>query len=396
VSTPLRVAHLVSHPIPYFAPLYRELSGRAEIDLTVFFLSDKSVGEHFDPEFGRTIAWDVPLLAGYQSRFLSHSEQENPLRHALTSLRVARTLSSGEFDIVWAHGYNQPAVWLMGLRRGRNATPLLIREEAHLLRDRSLVRRALKELPTRRLLSRAYGLYIGERNRAFFERYGTPEASLFRAPYCVDNDAWQNSAADLAPRRHELRSSFGITDDAPVLLYCGKLIPKKQPAMLVNAFAELSSKGKAWLLLVGDGALRGDLESLIADAGLERVILTGFLNQTEVPRAYVAADVFVLPSRGEPWGLVVNEAMNFGLPVVVSDRVGCAPDLVHDGENGFVFPRDDGAALTLALERLVGEPALRRRFGERSRAIVGEYSIEVCADGIVAACQEIARRAGSS
>jgi glycosyltransferase involved in cell wall biosynthesis len=167
-----------------------------------------------------------------------------------------------------------------------------------------------------------------------------------------------------------------------VILFAAKLIPKKAPLVLVQAFRRVRERVPCALLIVGDGELRPEVQ---AAAGPD-VHLAGFLNQSELPDAYAAADVFCLPSVfHETWGLVVNEALNFGLPVVVSDKVGCAADLVRPGWNGEVVPAGDPAPLADALETLVRDERLRREFGERGRELVGEYSIEACADGIEAA-----------
>jgi glycosyltransferase involved in cell wall biosynthesis len=141
------------------------------------------------------------------------------------------------------------------------------------------------------------------------------------------------------------------------------------------------------LLIAGDGPLRAEMQCRVAALHVPDVRFAGFLNQSELPSAYAVADAFVLPSKiHETWGLVVNEAMNFGLPVVVSDKAGCAADLVRSGANGLVVPHGDTAALAGAIARLVDEPDTRARFGVVSRRIIDRYSIESCADGIVAAC----------
>jgi glycosyltransferase involved in cell wall biosynthesis len=210
---------------------------------------------------------------------------------------------------------------------------------------------------------------------------------MFRAPYSVDNAFFRGEGARLAPHREEIRRSFGITDAHPVVLFAGKLIPKKQPLRLLDAFASVRAGRPCSLLIAGDGPLRSAMESAVRRQAIPDVHIAGFLNQHELPRAYVAADVFALPSNlHETWGLVVNEAMNFGLPVVVSDRVGCADDLVQQGENGMVVHHDDTAALARSIASLVDDEGLRRRFGAASRARVARYSIEATANGIVAAC----------
>ncbi len=140
-------------------------------------------------------------------------------------------------------------------------------------------------------------------------------------------------------------------------------------------------------ILVGDGPMRGEVERAVADRAVPDVHLPGFLNRSEVARAYAAADVFVLPSAlHETWGAVVNEAMNFSLPVVVTDKVGCAADLVRNGENGYVVPSDDVTDLARAIESLVQDPERRRAFGARSREVVDAWTYERAAEGVVEAC----------
>lgn len=395
----VRLAHVVSHPIQYFAPLYRELARRPEVDLTVFFCSDATVGTYHDSGFGRAIRWDVPLLEGYRWRMYPSARGAPATDRfvARPNLDVVREIASGRYDAVWVHGYMQATTWLaVAAARARGMT-VLLRDEQTLLKRRPWHRRVIKEPLLRALFAQCSGLYIGEENRRYLRQYGIPERRLFFAPYAVDNAFLQRRARQLARRRDALRRSFGISDDAPVVLFVGKFVEKKQPLRLLDAFARVRRARACWLLMAGDGPLRSAAEALAGRLGVPGVRFTGFLNQTELPSAYAAADVFVLPSsHDETWGLVVNEAMNFGLPVVVTDRVGCARDLVHAGENGFVVPHDDTDALDCAIDALVADAGLRARFGRKSRTRIESYSVERAADGIVEACLTRGVRADES
>ncbi len=388
-SRPLRVAHLVSHPIPYFAPLYRELSSRHEIDLTVYFYSDASVRPYADAEFGRAVQWDQSLLEGYRWKLLPSAERTDISTRALKQPNwdIVREIAGGAFDVLWVHGYAHATTWLAVAAARARGMRVLIRDEQTLLHGRPAAKAALKGGALRALYSQASALYIGEENRRCFAHYGMPPERMFAARYCVDNARFRDAASALAPRRAEIRSSFGVTDEAPVVLFAGKLIEKKQPLMLIEAFARVRAEQPCWLLIAGDGPQCAAAEALVARLGILNVLFAGFLDEGALPSAYVAADVFVLPSKlHETWGLVVNEAMNFGLPVVVSNKVGCAADLVHRGENGYVVPHDSVVELAAAISRLCGDAELRARFGAESQRIVERYSIEACADGIVAAC----------
>lgn len=386
---PIRLAHVVSHPIQYFAPLYRELARRPEVDLTVFFCSDRTAAAFHDPGFGRVVRWDTPLLEGYRWRVLP-SARGAPIPRGFgwrPNPDIVREIASGAYDALWVHGYMRSTTWLaVAAARARGMT-VLLRDEQTLIDRRPLSRAALKEVPLRALFAMCAGLYIGEQNRQYLRRYGVPDRRLFFAPYCVDNAFFQREANRLRPERDEIRRSLGVENDAPVVLFAGKLIEKKQPLRLLEAFGRVRRARRCWLLLAGDGPLRERAETWVRRQGIPGVRFLGFLNQSELPRAYVAADIFVLPSsHHETWGLVVNEAMNFGLPLVVSDRVGCGADLVEEGRNGFIVPHDSTAGLAEAIGRLIEDPDLRQRFGRRSRARVGLYSIERAADGIVEAC----------
>jgi len=395
---PVRLAHVVSHPVPYFAPLYRELARRPAVDLTVFFYSDATLRTYHDREFGRSVEWDTPLLSGYRWRLLP-SALGAPLD--ATALRrphwdIARAIALGGYDALWAHGYQHLATWLAVAAARARRMRVLVRDEQTLLHRRPATRRALKALALRALFSQASALYIGHQNRRHFAAYGVPRERMHFAPYCVDNNALRRRAGELRPRRRELRARFGVEGDAPVVLFAGKLIAKKQPLRLIEAFARVRREHRASLLIAGEGPLRADAEALVARLSVPDVRFAGFLNASRLPEAYAAADIFVLPSAlHETWGLVVNEAQNFALPVVVSDKVGCAADLVPHGEAGFVVPHDDTAALARAIATLVGDPALRARLGERGRTIVERYSITAAADGIVAACLATTEREGA-
>jgi glycosyltransferase involved in cell wall biosynthesis len=380
----VRLAHLVSHPIHNQAPLYRELAARPGIDLTVYFYSDASVRGYRDREFGREVRWDTPLLDGYYSRFLPSAARTRIQGRygAAPNWDVLHEVLAERFDALWIHGYAHLNTWLAAAAGPLRGSRILLREEQTLLHDRPAHTTALKEIALRALFSRVYGLYIGEQNRRYLLRFGLDEQRLFPARYCVDNDYFRRRADELAPRRDELRALLGIEPGVPVILFAAKLIPKKAPFVLLDAFRRVRDRVPCALLVAGEGELRADLEAAAGPG----VHFAGFLNQTELPRAYAAADVFCLPSvEHETWGLVVNEALNFGLPVVVSDKVGCAADLVRPGWNGFVVPAGEPEPLADALETLVADEALRSELGNHGRGLVREYSIEACADGIVAA-----------
>lgn len=396
IAKPIRLAHLVSHPIQYFAPLYRELATRPEIDLTVYFYSDATAGEFHDAGFGRSVVWDTPLLGGYEHRFLPSARRTGISGGFLKrpNIDIVQAIARERYDAMWVHGYAHMTTWLAAAAAQARGTKVLIRDDQTLLHGRPAHRQALKTVALRSLYARAYGLYPGQQSRRYFRRYGMAPERLYRARYSVDNAYFRARATELALRRAEVRAAFGITNDAPVVLFCGKLIDKKQPLALLEAFGRVRADQPCWLLIAGDGELRGAAEATITRHNVPNVKLAGFLNQSQLPEAYAAADMLVLPSKlHETWGHVVNEAMNFGLPIVVSDKVGCANELVEHGGNGFIVPHNNVSALADAIAALVRDPEQRAAFGARSRAIIEQCGPEQSADDIVAACLAATGRA---
>jgi glycosyltransferase involved in cell wall biosynthesis len=171
-----------------------------------------------------------------------------------------------------------------------------------------------------------------------------------------------------------------------VILSIARLVPKKQPLVLLEAFRRLRASHQCTLVVVGAGPCEEEMRDFVKRFGIPNVVFAGFLNQSEVSQAYSVADVFVLASGwDETWGVVVNEAMNFGLPVVVSDKVGCAVDLVAHGENGYVFPHDRPDELARYLSLLITDPARRRSFGQRGAGIIAPWNYTKAAEGLFAA-----------
>lgn len=396
VARPIRLAALAAEPVFYQAPLYRRLAADPRVDLTVLFASAGGV-RPYDAGFGAgAVAWDVDLLEGYRAEFLASAETNNVLGGflALRDPSVVRRLRELRYDVLWVHGYSYLTHWLALAAAAAARKPVLLREEQTLLHDRPLPKRWVREAVLRTLFARVHALHIGSRNRAFFDFYGVRESRSFFVPYAVDNGRLRAEARELASRRDELRRSFGIGPQAgPVVLFVGKLIEKKRPLLALEAFARVRRERPCALLVVGTGPLEAEVRRRAAD--VPDVYFAGFLNRSAIARAYAAADVFVLPSAlNETWGLVVNEAMNFSLPVVVSDKVGCAADLVRTGENGHVVPADDAEALAGALRALVADEGLRAAYGRRSLELIDAWSYDVAAAGVIRACEAAVGRGG--
>ena len=397
-----RVAYLVSHPIQYQAPLLRHLTGHGDLDLTVFFMSDFSLHNYRDPGFGAEVAWDVPLLDGYRSEFLPSiggKGRVSALRPFHTGL--AQRLTRGRFDALWMHGYaHLTNLRAMAIAKSRRI-PVLIRAESQagsaLRANRT---RQIKESALRMLLRQADAfLAIGSRNRAYYESYGVPPHRIFSMPYAVDNAFFQAQAAEARKVREAFRAELGLAPGRPVILFASKFIPRKRAGDLLEAYCRLSPDGKQephpYLLFVGEGEERERLESRAKETGWSSIRFLGFKNQTELPACFDLCDVFVLASEREPWGLIVNEVMNAGKPVIVSQGVGAADDLVRNGENGFIVPVGDIVALGDALRAITSDPALRQKMGVCSREIIDRWGFREDRIGLEQALESVVRPKGS-
>jgi glycosyltransferase involved in cell wall biosynthesis len=391
----VRLAYLVSHPIQYQSPLLRRIAEEPGIDLTVFFGSDFSIRGYHDKDFGVEVKWDVPLVEGFRHEFLpalrDHGSEGifSPISHGI--LKRLRG-----FDALWVHGYatvNQ----MYGIVAAKAlGIPVLVRSDSQLKdRPRGGVKLALKKAFFALLRHLVDGVLVsGTLNRAYWAHYMGKDLPLFMLPYAVDNAWFQQQCKLAATTRHDLRSELNVEAGTAVILFASKLQKRKLCSDLVAAYGQLVTAGSdACLLIVGDGEERGALERQVASLGLEHgVRFCGFRNQSEMPRFLELADVFVLPARHEPWGLIVNEAMNAGCAIVVSNDVGAQPDLVTDGVEGCVYPVGDIDALANALRRVLATPETTAAMAAAALERVNRWSFEADIAGLHEALAHVTRK----
>lgn len=381
-----RIAFVNTHPIQYFAPMYRYFAASGEVDVSAVYVSDYSLRGSHDAGFGQEVRWDVDLLSGYRPIFVPGAGARGEPRGFLSMVApaIAGIMERERFDAVIVHGHT-PAALLLAARAARRAgSRVFFRGETHLGLARSPLKSALRRPIVGSLYARADGvLAIGEANAAFYRSVGVPPERIFRMPYTIDNDRFAEASRLTPAQRDEERRALGVEGNEPLILFAAKLQPRKRPLDLIRAAAKLAGEGLAFrLAFVGSGELDGEARRLAAELGLSSVSFAGFVNQSRLPAIYGASDIFVLPSENEPWGLAVNEAMAAGLPVVISSELGCAPDLVADGVNGWTFPSGDVDRLADTLRRLVVDPSVRRRMAEASRARIARWSYAEALEGL--------------
>jgi len=403
LKSKVRLAYLVSHPIQYQAPLLRRIAQEPDIDLTVFFGSDFSVRGYKDEGFGVGVKWDVPLVDGYRHEFLPVIRDSaspgtwSPLNYGIFSRLQGNTRAAG-FDVLWVHGYSSLNALQAMLSAKSLGIPVLVRAEPWLGdRDRSGPTLAAKRLFFKLLRGLVDGaLPIGTLNAEYWRHYLGEDFPLYRMPYAVDNDYFQSRCEEAREGRAALQNELKLDPARPVILFASKLQTRKQCGDLIEAYKKLSLEPGMepcpYLVIVGDGEERAALERQAADSGLDGIRFCGFRNQSELPRFFDIATVFVLPSRHEPWGLIVNEVMNAGRAVIISDDVGCQPDLVEDGAEGCVFPVGDVAALTDALRRVLATPATAVAMGQRGLVKIRRWDFEEDVRGLRHAIAQVTRK----
>ena len=388
----LKLAIVSSHPIQYQTPLFRELA-RRDVDLNVLFCSDFGTTPSFDPGFGKTIQYDVPLLDGYRYEFMPNlSPRPHIGTTGLVNPTVARRIVAGAYDAVILHGYSV-ITNLLALLAPRGARPkILLRGDSNAGAPVTRLRAAVKQVVLRSIFSRVdHFLTSGSANDAYYRRYGVSTERMTFAPFSVDN-AYFASRAERARRdRTALRRSlFAVTDERPVVVYAGKLLPHKRPADALRGFVKARARAPMSLAFVGDGPLSNALRNEAGASGVsDDVHFLGFKNQSELPGLFAAADALVLPSEHEPWGLAINEAMAAGLAIAVSDRVGCAADLVTD--NGAIFPVGDTAAVAQVMIEWATMPHRLAAQKDASLRIISHWDIRDTADGFLAGAERSIR-----
>lgn len=388
----MRLGILVSHPIQYYSPLFRELAKR--VDLQVFYATRGSSKQQADAGFGVEFEWDIDLLTGYAHAFLNNVAA-NPGPSSFFGCdtpEIRDLIRDGNFDAFIVFGWYLKSHWQAICACRRYKVPVLVRGDSQLPANPAGFRKLAKEVTHRLALRQFDGfLSVGKRNREYLLHYGVPEKRIFFSPHFVDNDWFAARALAAKGTRAELRHAWGAEGGSFVVLFAGKFISKKRPLDLVKALGLLHGREvKLTAVFVGSGELQPQMQRLVTKLGIP-AHFAGFRNQSEMPQYYAAADVLVLPSDGtETWGLVVNEAMACGLPAIGSDAVGCGPDLIEVGRTGFLFPMGDIAGLANCVERMVRLKEDGVDFSAPSRERIAHYSVHAAAGGMLQAVEELA------
>ena len=378
------------------SPVLRRMAQHPQLELRVGYCTLRGAKATYDPEFASTVQWDIPLLDGYQWTEIANHGSGSESLFGLCNLGVWNMIRDGNFDaVICLTGYIRATFWIAFFASRTAGTAFLFGTDASSLASRDS--RSWKKVVKRILWPHLYALadQVVVPSTASFNllrSLGTPEEHITLTPYSVDNDWWKEQSSNVD--RNTVRRSWGIDPKALVILFCAKLQPWKRPLDLLRAFA-LAEFPNSALVFAGEGPLRSELETEAAVLGITpRVSFLGFVNQSKLPTIYAASDLMVLPSEYEPFAVVVNEASCCGCPVIASDRVGAAQDLIAPVNPSFIYPCGNVDALGQLLKSTLSDPVALSMYGRIARERMETWSIRENISGTVEAVRQAVMRLG--
>lgn len=384
------LAVIETHPVQYHAPVYQALQSRFGVPVTAIYGSDFSIAGYMDAEFGAKFAWDRDLLQGYDQLFLSRASQGGARNYdEVRAIGLDDALRKIAPKAVLLLGYSSRFDQSAFVQVKKMKYPILFRAETtdH-ARNRSFFKSTLRDYFLRSRYRNADSLlYIGAHSYQHYQRLKCPVEKLIFSPYCVDASTFSTDEADRSSMRPETRRRLGIDEEQVVILFSGKLSHRKGPDLILQSIKRLPSalRDRICVIFLGSGQMQDQLQQMTLESPQVRALFPGFQNQSQLSPFYHAADFLVLPSRtSETWGLVVNEALHHGLPCVVSEAVGCAPDLIDNKNTGMTFETDSVVSLASALDHVIHNMKHEAaRLSCKQKA--NDYSVEKAAWGIAEA-----------
>jgi glycosyltransferase involved in cell wall biosynthesis len=367
-----RLAIISTHPIQYYAPVFQLLQD--QVELKVFYSGGESLIAKFDHGFKKKIEWDIPLLQGYAFEFLINTAKEVGSHHfkGVKTPTGIEQINKFKPDAILVYGWAYES-HLAILKYFKGKIPVYFRGDSTVLNRKTGLKSYLKKLYLKNIYTNVdAAFYVGTANKAYYEYCGLKSNQLIFAPHAIDN---QRFSSDRATDALAIRESLGLTPDDLLILFAGKFEKVKNPLLLLSAFNEIETQ-RIHLLFVGNGSLEKELKKVSQQHPKnDHVHFMGFQNQTQMPAIYQACDLFCLPSISETWGLAVNEAMASGKPVLVSDKVGCAIDLVTE-KTGNIFKSGSLYDLKQNLIALTKDKSALQKMGNFASVHIHNWSFE--------------------
>jgi glycosyltransferase involved in cell wall biosynthesis len=389
-----RVLIVASHPVQYASPLFRLMAKHPKLNILVAYCSMNGVQSSLDEGFGVNVAWDIPLLEGFPWLQIENNSPKPSLGGkfwGLINLGLWKLITQENFDAVIVYtGYTYASFWIAVLSAKLTRKKFLFCTDTSRIepRNKRRVKTWLKKLLLPPVFNLADIVMVNSTpGKQVALSLGMPEQRIALTPFAVDNDWWISQARQVD--RRLVRKKWDIPPASAVVLFCAKLQPWKRPQDVLKAFAKANVKN-SYLVFAGDGTLKVELESEAESLGIKhRVRFLGFVNQSQLPSVYSSADLLVLPSDYEPFGVVVNEAMLCGCPVVVSDKVGAGYDLIRHGENGFIYPCNDLEKLTKILIDALSKREQLEKIAMSATNRMTSWSLKETTEAIVQALDKL-------
>lgn len=379
-----KLAVITTHPIQYYAPLFKILNQRGVIDIKVFYTwSQSQQGAKFDPGFGKNIQWDIPLLDGYDHVFVNNIATKPGTHHynGIINPTLNAEVEHWHPDALLVIGWSFKS-HLKCMRFFYKKVPIIFRGDSTLLAEQLGFRLLFRTIFLRWVYHYInYALYVGTNNRLYFLRHGVKDKQLAFAPHAVDNERFYDKDGEYSKVASQWREKLEIKKDDIVFLYAGKLEDKKDPGLLIRAFQRVQNTG-IHLIILGNGPLESELKTRYTK--VTNLHFIDFQNQSVMPVAYRLGNILVLPSKGpiETWGLAVNEAMACSRAIIVSDRCGCGVDLVKKDITGYIFKRTNVNDLANKMKILIANKNKLSEMGDNSLQIIKDWSFEKICDQV--------------
>ncbi len=370
----LKLAIIISHPIQYNAPVFKEIANNPSIQLKVFYTwGEECLSNKFDPGFGKVIKWDIPLLEGYEYTFEKNISKKPGTHHfwGINNPSLLKDIETWEANAILIYGWSFIS-HLRVLLSFKGKIPIFFRGDSNLLDEKKNIKTIFRRISLKFIFRYVnYAFYVGSENKKYYLKHGLKEKQLIWAPHCVDNKFFQLNRTE---ESNKLAKNLDISENDIVILFVGKLEPKKNPIFLLKVFNKSNNKN-LHLIFTGSGKLETELKQMAKEN--KNVHFLGFQNQSVMPSIYYVCDVLCLPSKGpgETWGLTINEAMACGKAIIASNKVGCANDLIKNNYNGYVFDINDENAFNKIIEKELNKEKLKI-MGQNSLKIISDWTIQ--------------------
>jgi glycosyltransferase involved in cell wall biosynthesis len=376
-----KLAVVTTHPIQYHVPWLISLAEKG-IRAKVFYTWEQSgLGSVYDPGFGQHIRWDIPLLEGYDYEFVANTASRPGLDHfrGIINPSLIGGIDAWKPDGLLVIGWNYYS-HLQCLRHFHGSVPIYFRGDSVLLHERLGWRKVFRRVFLTWVYQHVdFALYVGSNNKSYFLRHGMKPEQLVFSPQAIDIRRFAEPSEVYARQAKELKDMLGIPAGHLTVLFAGKMTNTKNPSFVLD-LAEACAELPVSFVLVGDGYLK---EGLVKRAeGWSNVHFLSFQNQSMMPSVYRMADIFIMPSLSETWGMGINEAMACGKPVMASEMVGSASDLVLEDKTGIVFRLNDVERCVEFLQRLSADRSLPGRMGENARVHIQSFSFSHIVDSV--------------